>query len=242
MVLQIGETSEGFRRYAAYFTPAPGPLADFGARWLGWDLASGRDCRHPQINQLPRAISEITKTPRKYGFHATIKPPFRLEAHSNADALAAALEVLTDERAPVILEGLAVTRLGDFVALTPTGDVSALNALASYFVRGLDHFRAPADAEELARRRAKGLTAQQDLLLEKWGYPYVLDAFRFHMTLSGRLPEGEAETLRRALMPEFARLSPGRFAIDAISLVGEADDGRFHLVHRYPLKGNPAKS
>ena len=52
-------------------------------------------------------------------------------------------------------------------------------------------FARPPGAAELERRRKAGLSAAQEKMLLRWGYPYVLDEFRFHLTLTGRLqPEG----------------------------------------------------
>ena len=229
---------EQCQRFAVYFTPPPSsPLAEFGAAWLGWDVDTGRVRAHPTLPGLPKPIEALTETPRKYGFHATLKPPMQLTPHASPDALVAELERLSEELAPVRLEGLHVSTLGKFVALTPVGDVRALNALASRVVKALDHLRAPPSAAELARRRAGGLTAGQDAMLLKWGYPYVLDEFRFHMTLSGQLEAAEAETLRHMLAPKLAQIVPGRIAIDALTLVGEAADGRFHTLQRHPLTG-----
>ena len=54
-----------FARYAVYYTPEPGPLADFGAAWLGWDIATGAEVAHPDLPGLPRPVTELTATPRK---------------------------------------------------------------------------------------------------------------------------------------------------------------------------------
>ena len=80
-----------FTRFAVYYAPEPGPLADFGAAWLGWDATAGSARAHPDIAGLPRPVAEITQTPRKYGFHGTVKPPFRLAPGSTPEALAADL-------------------------------------------------------------------------------------------------------------------------------------------------------
>ena len=77
----------GFARYAIYWAPDPGPLADWAARWLGWDPAGGMDLVHPDLPALPRPVAEITATPRKYGFHGTVKPPFRLAEGTDAAEL-----------------------------------------------------------------------------------------------------------------------------------------------------------
>ncbi|KMW57193.1 Protein RcsF [Candidatus Rhodobacter oscarellae] len=240
LALQIGETEPDFRRYGIYFTPSVGPLAEFGASWLGWDCLAARPRPHPKIPGLPKSIEEITATPRKYGFHATLKPPFRLAEHTNISALGLTLERLCGELGTVVLDGLSIKRLGSFLALVPVGSMEPVSGLAARLVRGLDSFRAPSTEAELARRRMANLSPAQEEMLQKWGYPYVMNEFRFHMTLSGRLPEREAETCRHVLTPHFARLIPGRVVIDAVTLVGEDNDGRFHAVHRYPLTGIPA--
>ncbi|WP_163846281.1 DUF1045 domain-containing protein [Pseudooceanicola aestuarii] len=226
-----------FNRYAIYYMPEPGPLADFGAAWLGWDAVAGEGRCHPEVPDLPRPVADLTASPRKYGFHGTVKPPFRLTEGTDPATLDRAIAALCAETRPVVLDGLALARLGRFLALVPRGETTALNALAARMVTGLDTFRAPAPMAELARRRAAGLSARQEEMLIRWGYPYVLEDFRFHLTLSGKLTEGEAETLLDTLQPFLTPLLSGPCRIDSLCLVGEDDAGRFHLVARYPLGG-----
>ena len=102
--------------------------------------------------------------------------------------------------------------------------------------------RAPLTDDELARRRAANLTPDQEALLLRWGYPYVLDAFRFHITLSGKLPKAEAEATLATLTPHLAPLLDAPFIIDNLCLLGEAQDGMFHLIHRYPLGAAASRS
>lgn len=226
-----------YTRYAIYYTPAPGPLADFGARWLGWDIETGAPRDHPDMPALPTPVSEITETPRKYGFHATIKPPFHLAAGcSEADLLAAARQACAT-RPPVTLDGLRLTRIGGFLALVPIGDTTALADLAAAMVRDLDPFRADPSEAELARRRRRRLTDRQDAMLRQWGYPYVMEEFRFHMTLSGSLPGDMAEAVARHLAPLVDSVTAGPLAISDLSLVGELPTGRLKLVQRFPLNG-----
>ncbi|MGK7654140.1 MULTISPECIES: DUF1045 domain-containing protein [unclassified Roseovarius] len=225
-----------FNRYAIYYTPT-GALARFGADWLGWDVETGKPTSPPEIDGLPAQWDEITSTPRRYGFHATIKPPFRLaEGWAETDLLTA-FTTHCGLAAPVTLEGLDLAQLGRFLALVPAGDTSGLNRLAADTVRTLDAFRAPLTDADLARRRAANLTPEQDALLLQWGYPYVMDQFRCHLTLSGKLPKAQATQLRTALAPVIAPLVPRPFIIDALSLCGEDATGRFHLVHRAALSG-----
>lgn len=227
-----------FQRYAIYVMP-DGALARFGAGWLGWDALAGTPAEHPAVDGLPRPLSEITATPRKYGFHATIKPPFRLAVDTTLAALMQDLATLCDRMEPVTLDGLTLARLGGFLALVPEGPTAALNTLAAAAVTTLDRHRAPLTEDDLARRRKTGLTPAQEALLAQWGYPYVLAEFRFHITLTGNLPRPEAEAVAALLTPRLTPLLPRPYAIDSLCLMGEDEAGLFHLIHRYPL-GAPA--
>lgn len=228
---------ENFVRYAVYAAPEPGPLAEFAAAWLGWDPEAGRAQAHPEIAGLPAPVSELTATPRKYGFHATLKPPFRLAEGSEPEALGADLADLAASLSPVRLDGLALHRLGGFLALTPEGDTSALARLAAETVTRLDHHRAPPGEGELARRRAANLSPAQEANLARWGYPYVMDEFRFHFTLTGKLTPAASEAVEAVLAPVIAPLLPRPFTVSALVLFGEAADGMFHILHRYALTG-----
>ena len=69
----------------------------------------------------------------------------------------------------------------------PAARCTELQDLADRCVVEFDEFRRPAGDAELARRRGAGLTPRQDELLLRWGYPYVLEQWRFHLTLTARL-------------------------------------------------------
>ncbi|MFC3614429.1 DUF1045 domain-containing protein [Lutimaribacter marinistellae] len=225
-----------FSRYAIYFVPpAASDWGRFATAWLGWDVVDGAPVAHPQAAGLD--VAAITEVPRKYGLHATVKPPFRLAAGRDAADLHAACTTLAATSAPVQLDGLQIARLGRFLALRPRGDETALNALAAEWVQALDTFRAAPDAQELAKRRAAGLTPAQDENLSRWGYPYVMDQFRFHITLTGKLDRDTGARAQAHLEKTLVPLLPTPFGIDALALVGEAGDGRFHLLHRYALSG-----
>jgi len=94
-----------------------------------------------------------------------------------------------------------------------------------------------ASAAELARRRAAGLTQRQDTLLLRWGYPYVMEEFRFHLTLTGKLDADLAETVQRYLVRTLAPVLPAPFRVEDLCLFGEDDQGRFHLIDRFALSG-----
>lgn len=227
----------GYRRYAIYYAPRAGAFADAMASWLGWDVEKGRAVAHPELAGLPASVADLTAAPRKYGFHGTIKAPFRLaEGVSEADlqrevaALAAALPALR-------MPGLALHRLKGFLALLAEGEETELLALGAEVVSRLDHLRAPLTEAEIAKRRPERLTPRQRNLLEVWGYPHVMEEFRFHLTLSGDLSEGLADQVAKVLRPWVEPVLPRPFVIEDLCLFGEDGEGRFHLVSRHALTG-----
>jgi hypothetical protein len=128
-------------------------------------------------------------------------------------------------------------RVGRFIALTPSAHCPRLAALAAAAVRVLDPFRRPAGPAELARRRAAGLTAAQERNLIEWGYPYVLQEFRFHLTLTGNLTDPDAEVAMETLATFTAPLCRDPLPLREICMFGERSDGYFELIRRYPLTG-----
>ncbi|MEL6573736.1 MAG: DUF1045 domain-containing protein [Pseudomonadota bacterium] len=221
-----------FTRFAVYYLPPDGPLATFGAKWLGWDVATGTAADRYHVPGL----DDVTMTPRKYGFHGTLKPPFRLADGQTLDGLAAAIESLAASAHPAQCDGLELRRLGRFLALTPEGDMRDIGRIAAACVTDLDKFRAPADDAELTRRRAAGLSPRQETLLTLWGYPYVMEEFRFHLTLTGKLGENDVGHWANTAAGLLPRL-PQPFHLDTIALVGEREDGGFQLIQRYALTG-----
>lgn len=227
---------DGFKRFGLYVVPE-GAFYRAGADWLGWDSVAGATVAHPDLPGLPGAAAEITATPRKYGFHGTVKPPFRLAEGTDAAGLDAAARAFCATRAPVTIPALETRRLGGFIAVVPAEPSEALSDLAAATVAALDPFRAPPSEAELARRRKAGLSDRQEALLARWGYPYVMEEFRFHLTLTGKLPRAEAEATRDILAAHLAPVLPAPFVIDSLCLMGEDAEGMFHLVHRYTLSG-----
>jgi putative phosphonate metabolism protein len=225
---------QGFKRYAIYYAPESAVFADFGKRWLGWDPLAGCDVPHPPY-ELP--MDEITRTPRKYGFHGTIKPPFRLARGVDIGALHAAATALMAGMSPVRVEALKLKRIGGFLALVPEGDTTELKSMAGKVVKALDAFRAPMTDADIARRNPARLSDHQLDLLHRWGYPYVMDEFRFHLTLTSRVSPELAERTREVLDITLPDILPRPLKIRSLCLFGEADDGNFHMLHRYPFGG-----
>lgn len=220
------------KRYAVYYAPEPGRFAAAAAGWLGWDAAGGRSVAQPA---LPVPLADWTTEPRRYGFHGTLKPPFQLAEGVTPDQLAAALTDLARTLPAVTMAGLELVELDGFLALVPVGDPAPLGALAAAVVSGLDRFRASLTETEVARRSPHRLTPRQRDHLAAYGYPFVMEEFRFHLTLSGRLSGTELAALRPLASDHFAPHLPLPFRIADLSLFGEAEAGRFHLLHRAPL-------
>lgn len=220
-----------YRRYAIYYTPPPGAFADFGAAWLGWDIAKG-----VRVRTFDRPDA-VTARPRRYGFHATLKPPFRLAPGATFAALGDEVARVTGRLATARVEALTLSRLGRFLACVPADGGTALSHLAARLVRDLDGFRAAPSPRELSSRRATGLSPAEEANLVRWGYPYVMEAFRFHMTLTGPLDESTLTDVESRLAPVLAPILPRPFIVSDVTLVGEDADGFFHEIHRYALSG-----
>lgn len=187
-------------RYAVYFAPgAESELERVCSSVLGRCARTGRILAQPALPAVTTArLAELTAAPRRYGFHGTLKPPFFLaEGVKEADLLEATANLAASRKA-FELPPLRLGAIGTFLALTPSGPCPDLEELARACVVELDCFRRPPGLEELTRRRGKGLTAAQDRLLERWGYPYVLEKFRFHLTLTGGIPDADERGRMRA--------------------------------------------
>ncbi|MFW2587422.1 DUF1045 domain-containing protein [Sagittula sp. SSi028] len=220
-----------YTRFAVYWMPE-GALAEFGARWLGWDALSGQ----PADQFAVPGLDDATMTPRKYGFHGTLKPPFRLADGVTQADVQAGVAKMAASLAPAAAEGLSLTPLGRFLALTPDGDNSGIARVAATCVKALDAFRAPLSDADLERRRKAGLSEAQEALLLRWGYPYVMEQFRFHLTLTGKLHKRDLPLWADHVAAHLPDL-PRPFVLDQVALVGERPDGRFELIHRYALTG-----
>jgi len=211
-----------FPRYAIYYAAARGSTLDrFGAEHLGYDAWSGDDVPFP--DGMPADWRELTDDPRKYGFHATLKAPFALAPGKNETELTAACAdfARTPRKIPVIAP--VVSSISGFIAVVPTEPSDELIRFAADCVRAFDAFRAPLTPEDRARRRPDKLTERQRNYLDRWGYPYVMDEFRFHMTLTGRLDNKRREAVLDFLSRRFIKLGLSALAIDRIALFKQID-------------------
>lgn len=222
------------KRYAVYYAPREGTFAFRANEWLGREPGNPRDLPQPVLPGIgdPRSI---TAEPRRYGFHGTIRAPFRPADGVDEDLICTTVSDLAARLRPVTCEGLRVEVLHGFIALTPLGCEAALLQLGSAVVEGTNDLRAPLTEAEIARRRPDRLSSRQRDLLDRWGYPHVMEEFRFHLTLTDRLDE--PEPVRGALADYFGPVLPRPFVIEDLCLFGEDATGHFHLMHRYALSG-----
>ena len=100
-----------------------------------------------------------------------------------------------------------------------------------------DQFRAPLSSADMVRRQAGSLSDKQKAYLELWGYPYVFDEFRFHMTLTGALPESLLDLAQDEISELFSsRVGLEPVVIDSIVLARqEYRNGRFRIIERGPF-------
>ena len=183
-----------------------------------------------------KAAEPITVSPRHYGFHATLKAPFRLAEGTSLAGLLSAVERFAAARRRIEAPALRVGELGSFLALVPSAQDARIDALAADCVEAFEPFRAPLQEAELAKRRAANLSARQDQYLQDWGYPYVMEEFRFHMTLTESLPDAERARWKAVLESHFAPLAGEPLFIDCISVfVQDSLDSPFRHCARLPF-------
>lgn len=227
-------------RYAVFYTPPrSSALAEFGKRWLGYDIEAGVD--YAQMAPAAELGPAITAEPRRYGFHATLKAPFSLAEGADEAALCTAFDRYAASRRGVVSAPMVVGKLGPFLALVPSEPSQRLDTLAADIVRQFDRFRAPLTEAERERRRPEALTQTQRSYLEAWGYPYVFDEFRFHMTLTGPLEREKRDRVAETLRGLAAVFAGEPLVVDALSLVRQPDpDSRFTVIRRAALQADPA--
>lgn len=226
-------------RYAVYFAPhARDSLAIAGSHWLGRDAIGNVMLPQPACPGLvPARLAELTAMARRYGLHATLKPPFRLQPGHAVQQLEAAVQALAATRTPFEFH-VELSMLDGFLAWTPRDAQAQLASVAAACVMQLDDFRQPPDAAELARRR-KALTLGQEAMLQRWGYPFVLDEFRFHITLSDPVAGVEADAMSKALTGITLALADTPQTFDSLCLFVEPAPGAPLRLHaRFGFDGS----
>jgi putative phosphonate metabolism protein len=227
-----------FPRYAIYYVPsAAAPLARFGAELLGYDAFTGRDVAFPAAVVAPFPDWPAwTGDPRKYGFHGTLKAPFALAPEQDEAALIAACNGFAASRRAIPAITPVVQAISGFIAVVPAVPGAELNALAQDCVEAFDRFRAPMTPADRARRKPEALTSRQRDQLDRFGYPFVRDDFRFHLTLTGRLPRDRSAAVLSMLQARFAAMELTMLLIDRLAVFRQdSASARFRIVHEVAL-------
>jgi len=227
-------------RYALYFTPPEkDPLTKIAARWLGRDAFSGVDLALEPVSGFAHdQVTALTSDPRRYGFHATLKAPFELADGQSEDALVEALGRFSADARAFDIPSVTVGQLGPFFALVPKEPHNPLQDFAASVVEAFEPFRAPLSNADIARRKPEKLNDAQRANLVRWGYPYVMEEFRFHMTLTGPVEPEASAAVATLLHERFAAFCGRPLRISGLALFVERDRGAPFTIHSWlPLGG-----
>ena len=216
-------------RYALYWVPPrEHPLWAAGNAWLG---------RNPEMTDGGAPPAHAMQ-PWHYGFHATLKAPFRLRDGLDARSLCHEIQRIARTWRDFAMPPLHVGWLDGFLALRPAASLHAehpLWRLANRCVTELDPWRAAPDASERQRRerQSRSSSGEQKALLDTWGYPHVLAHWRFHMTLSDSGPP-HADALRQRAEQHFAMALSQPLTAAGVALFAQLRvEGPFVLLRRF---------
>jgi len=226
-------------RYAIYFVPPAGSaLYRFGSTFLGYDCYAGDAIGWAEeVGLDAREWAELTREPRRYGFHATLKAPFRLRSGIGERDLTTELgRFAALPREPAVIEP-GIRSLGRFIAVVPVVSSAAVDRLAADCVTAFDRFRRPLTPAERLRRLSTGLSERQIANLDQWGYPYVFDEFQFHLTLTGPLGLERRASIAALLQARFEQGDArGHVPIAQLALMRQhAPSSPFHVVCQVAL-------
>ncbi len=232
-------------RYAIYLAPGIGGdttgviLRDAAEAWLGRSVDPATT---PPSLAVPEGwsradVDAITGNARRYGFHATVKAPFALAPGHAVAELTDRLPAFAARYRPVVIPSLTLTCLGGFFALIAGAGSPALQSLADDVVREFDDLRAPATEAEIARRRPERLDERERELLAAYGYPYVLDRFLFHLTLTDPVPAPRQRAVESVLRQQFHPVLGADLVIGSLALFVEPGPRQpFVLAASYPFR------
>lgn len=221
-------------RYAIYYAPrADSTLWEKASAWLGYDAYGGEVvARSAPAGLQDLDLDTLTQDPKGYGFHGTLKAPFEMAAwRTEAELLDQVARSAV--RLPAFEVPIAPAALGRFLAFQlrhPSPEMQALHALC---VRDFDGFRAPPSDADLARRRKAPLTPEQDARLVEWGYPYVFEDFRFHMTLTSAIRDEALRARVLAALTDHFAAETGPHLFDGLAVFKQDDrEAPFRILQR----------
>lgn len=225
-------------RYAIFFVPRAGSrFYRLGSSVLGYDCYTGAAVDFPNIEKGAPNWNELSAAPRRYGFHATLKAPFFLAPSASEEQLVNAVRNFAALGHPVHAFAPVVRLLDGFFAVVPRETAPALDSLAASCTTIFDAFRAPMSPKERAQRVALGLSRGQTQNLDRWGYPFVLSEFTFHMTLTGKVPPSRRQSVLAALLEVFGPRAEEPVAVDQLALVKQnSPESSFRVVSACALE------
>lgn len=214
-------------RYAIYFAPDSDSVAwNLASCWLGRDALADTPIAQPGIDGFTsEEFFTATATARRYGFHATLKPPMVLAEGYDAERLMEATERFATLQKPVPAVRMRLDWLSDFLAIGPADHTADIMQLAANCVAHFEPFRRPLMETERQKRLEAGLTHRQSELLDQYGYPYVMDQFRMHLTLTERIVYARQDRMMKAAEAHFAPALQQTWPIASISVYKEAAPG-----------------
>jgi hypothetical protein len=226
---------KNYKRYAIYYVPSENSELDlFGKCWLGWDPYKGVETTKSDLSKLPsfKKFSSLVLTPKQYGFHGTIKAPFKLKNEYTYNDLENKVREISKQIHSFYFDQLIIKKLGNFIGLIPTNNLK-VNAVSNKFVEELDYLRDELSESEIKKRKPHKLTSNQKQMLFKWGYPYVFDEFKFHLTLTSKLNVVEIDDVLRSLQNILKQVNLNKISFNNICIFGQKSDEKFYFVQRF---------
>ena len=232
-----------FERYAIYVTlPQDSTLYHKASQWFSYDAYQGDsptieyDLQEELRPLLP--YSDYNSKASQYGFHGTLKAPFRLKNGIKYKSLQKMMKHFCRLTSVFHCVGLEVKQIDNFLALVPKQDCKKIIQLSKDSVQTFDVFRAALTSDEIDKRQPNKLSDNQRLMLKQWGYPYVLDEFRFHMTLTDRLTQPQIDTCKPLLEEYFKECLRQPLRIGQLSLCYQSSEySSFVILDSFPLHG-----
>jgi hypothetical protein len=135
---------------------------------------------------------------------------------------------------PFQIPRIEVARLGNFYSLLPSVPCEQIQYLASALVQEFDRFRAPLSEAEIERSDPDGLSATQFANLHRWGNPYVMEEFRFHMPVTGPVNMIDMPRIEPVLRTIFEPVLSEPVTVSNVALMIEEGTGgpfRVHSLH-----------
>ena len=233
-----------YKRVAIYFLPKKNSsLENFGKNLLGRDINKKKKISLTRrqkyfINRGFTYFDELKdycEEPAKYGFHATLKAPFRLKRNVKTKNFYDVISHIAAQHSRFKIKGLKIVYSKKFTLITSRKPNKLLINLENDLVKHLDTFRAELNKTDIKKRIPDSLTIKQNKYLKEWGYPFVFDQFKFHMTLMNQNNNKLSNKQKLELEKLIYKISNNVIEFNEISLLGENKNGHFEEIKRFKL-------